>query len=423
MARSIAAPASPLPRAVLEGVTRPLVGTARTVRTGAKTIWAHRRARIATIAVAALIALAIGGWQLARRTSLTAVEHVQITGLVTTPAAATNSAAIEAALTNAAHGMSTLGISTAALRAAVVRYPIVRSIRAQASFPHKLRVEVVEQPPVAVLVFDGERTAVAADGVVLGESYSSSGLPEVNIGKTNPLRSSSARTVTTATTAMPTLATLPTVGKSVHGGVLLQELTVLGAAPQALARGEITHVYMSTKGLTIALHGGLLAYFGDGTRAHAKWISLTRVLASPSSAGAAYIDVRLPERPAAGFPPGVTRPDASSSEAGAGAGEAEANASHPGTAAELASGLDAAVSGNTSSSTGASPSAGASSNTGASSSAGASSSVGTASTGASTGTGAKGPEEASSTSASEPASSSTSTESELPGTRAAEATG
>ena len=49
-------------------------------------------------------------------------------------------------------------------------------------------------------------------------------------------------------------------------------------------------------------------YFGDAGAPHAKWLALARVLADPSSAGASYVDVRLPDRPAAGFPPGVRRP-------------------------------------------------------------------------------------------------------------------
>ena len=34
------------------------------------------------------------------------------------------------------------------------------------------------------------------------------------------------------------------------------------------------------------MHSGLLAYFGDATRPHAKWLSLARVLADPGAAGA-----------------------------------------------------------------------------------------------------------------------------------------
>ena len=234
--------------------------------------------------------------------------------------------------------MSTLAVNPAALRAAVAEYPIVRSVRARASFPHGLRVEVVEQPPVAALAFGGARTAVAADGVVLGPSYLSSSLPLLSAGKAD------------ATGA------LPVVGQSVGSGYLLQALTVMGAAPPALVPA-VTHLYFGPQGLTAVLRGGLLAYFGDATRPHAKWLSLVRVLADPSSAGAAYIDVRLPERPAAGFAPGTTRPDASTTET------EPSSASNPATAAELAAGLEAAVAGDSGVST--SPSTGASSGAGA----------------------------------------------------------
>jgi cell division protein FtsQ len=333
MARSIAAPG---PRRLVRrpvwpavGVPHPLKGAANLTRAGIAAVWRRRRLRIALLSVLALLALAGGGLLLVRHSPLSAVEHVQIEGLVAVHGA--DSGAIEAALTNAAHEMSTLAVKPAALQAAVASYPIVRSVRAHAKFPHGLRIEVIEQPPVAQIAVDGVHTAVAADGVVLGQSYLSSSLPLVDAAKAEVAR------------------TLPAVGRSVHGGSLLQALTVLGAAPPALERA-VTNVYSGSKGLTIVLRGDLLAYFGDDTRPHAKWIALTRVLADPSSAGAAYIDVRLPERPAAGFAPGTSRPDTSSAES------EPSSVSDPNTAAELAAGLDAAVSG---SSTPASTSSGA----------------------------------------------------------------
>lgn len=359
MARSIAAPAPP---STLSGAARPLkgfahglgrgaAGLAHAVAAGARFVRAHRRLRIVLIAAVAILVLAAAGWQLARHTSLTAVEQVQVSGLTTAPGA--NSAQIETALRGAARGMSTLGVSQSALRAVVAQYPIVREVRARARFPHGLRIEVVEQPPVAALVAGGARTAVAADGVVLGPSYLSSTLPQVN---------AAAAATTTVTGHAKPAASLPAAGRSVSAGVLLAELGVLGAAPGPLAR-EAMHVYMGSKGLTVVLRGGLLAYFGDATMAHAKWISLARVLASPTSAGAAYVDVRLPERPAAGWAPGTTRPETGSVE-----GESSSVGADPNTAAELAAGLDAAVSGNASASTSTSTGAGA----GASSSPGAS---------------------------------------------------
>jgi cell division protein FtsQ len=324
MARSIVAPA---PRRLTRrrarlafGLPRPLGAAARVTRAGIAWVWARRRLRIALLAVLIAIPLLGGSWLLLRHSSLSAVEHVQVRGLVAVHGADT--ATIETALTGAAHGMSTLDVKPAALRAAVASYPIVRSISARASFPHGLRIEVVERPPVAALVIGGVRTAVAADGVVLGAGFLSNSLPLVNPGKA----------VSTATT------TLPAVGGSVRGAPLLGALGVLGVAPASLAH-LVTRVYSGPKGLTVALRGGLLAYFGDATRPHAKWLSLARVLADPGSAGAAYVDVRLPERPAAGFAPGTAPPGASATET------ESTGAANPNTAAELAGSLNAAVGG------------------------------------------------------------------------------
>ncbi len=92
----------------------------------------------------------------------------------------------------------------------------------------------------------------------------------------------------------------PAPGARLSEPAALAAVTVLGAAPAPLAR-YVARVYEGPEGLTVAMRSGLLVYFGNNTRPHAKWLSLARVLVSPSSAGALYIDVRLPERPAAGF--------------------------------------------------------------------------------------------------------------------------
>ncbi len=74
---------------------------------------------------------------------------------------------------------------------------------------------------------------------------------------------------------------------------------MLGAAPRVLL-GWVSKVFMGPEGLTVAMRNGVSLYFGDATRPHAKWLSAARVLADPSSAGATYVDLRAPERPAAG---------------------------------------------------------------------------------------------------------------------------
>jgi cell division protein FtsQ len=244
----------------------------------------HRRVRIAVLASMIALPLLGGGWLWLRHSSLVAVAHVRVSGVHGSEAQA-----IEAALTRAAKRMSTLDVSTTKLRAAVASYPVVGDVRAHASFPHGLSIEVIEQSPVATLTAGGVKTAVAADGVVLGEAHASSSLP----------------TLTSEVQLTP--------GEHVRETALLGELTVLGAAPKALAKSA-ERAYSGSKGLTLLMHGGLLVYFGDSSRPHAKWASLVRVLADPGSVGASYVDVRVPERPAAGFPAGVTPPAVAGAE-------------------------------------------------------------------------------------------------------------
>jgi cell division protein FtsQ len=313
----------PRKRSAVEILWRPFDAAAVVTRSAFQAILRHRRLRIALLAALIALPLLAGGWLLLRKSSFVTVEHVRVSGVH-----GPDATAIEAALAGVAQHMSTLDLHPAALRAAVAEFPVVRSVRAIPSFPHGLHIDVVEQLPVAALTVGGERTAVAADGVVLGPALLSGSLP-----------------------ALGGSANVTPTGRRVQDATLRGALTVLGDAPAPLARA-VKRVYMGPKGLTLEMRNGLLAYFGDASLPHAKWLSLARVLADRSSAGAAYVDERLPERPAAGFAGGVVP------EAGA-AGVEPGSVSDPSTAAELAAGLTAAVGGGSSSapSTTASPAA------------------------------------------------------------------
>jgi cell division protein FtsQ len=232
----------------------------------------------------ALVVLALlgGGWLLLRKSPLVSVEHVQISGVQ-----GVDAAPIDAALRSAARQMSTLEVNVGALQAAVARFRVVRGLSVSTSFPHGLRIDVVEQPPVAAVTVAGVRTAVAADGVVLGPTLS--GLLS---GASVQLPA-----ITDGDSSAP--ADLRSVGGRVEGAGVRAELSVLGAAPRVLL-GWVARVYTGGEGLTVAMRNGLSIYFGDAARPRAKWLSAARVLADPSSAGATYVDVRAPERPAAG---------------------------------------------------------------------------------------------------------------------------
>ncbi|HEX3692845.1 MAG TPA: hypothetical protein VHU13_05820 [Solirubrobacteraceae bacterium] len=234
------------------------------------------RARSRAARVCVCLALALpplgGGWLWLRGSPLVAISHVQIAG-VRGPQAVP----IRDALDRAASGMTTLDFSVARLRAAVADYPIVAALSAHTSFPHGLSILVTERMPVAVLVGPGQRTALAADGTTLGPALAGGALPTIAIK-----------------------GSVPATGAREHEAGQLASAAVLGAAPSALLR-YVARAYEGPEGLTLQMHNGLLAYFGDATLAHAKWLSLARVLSSPSAAGALYVDVRLPSRPAAGF--------------------------------------------------------------------------------------------------------------------------
>src|ERR1700690_1444891 len=105
MARSVAAPAPRRlgrrgARPAFVGVPRPLSAAARLPRAGIAFAWERRPLRIALIAVLIAIPLLGGGWWLARHSSLTAVEHVQVSRLAGMHG--TDAAAIESALRNTA---------------------------------------------------------------------------------------------------------------------------------------------------------------------------------------------------------------------------------------------------------------------------------------------------------------------------------
>jgi len=270
-------------------------------RAAAARLLARRWVRFALVCVLVAVPLLTGGWLWFRRSGFVAVRAVRIDG-VSGPQAHS----IEAALRSAGRSMSTLDVDTGALRAAVAQFAVVRGLHASPHFPHTLTIVVTEQSPVAALVVGSARTAVTADGFVLGPAVLSGALPSVSAHWQ------------------------PLAGQSVHEGGVLAVLAVLGAAPKRL-RAQVASAYSGSHGLTVAMRNGLLVYFGDAERSHAKWLALERVLLDEGSAGATYVDVHLPERPAAGgFPEGVPPPVSSAS------GEEGVSSTDPATEASVA---------------------------------------------------------------------------------------
>jgi hypothetical protein len=232
-----------------------------------------RRLRVVLAVLGALAALLAGAWLWLRDSSLVAVEHVKVTGQ-----SGPDADAIRSALIAAARRMTTLDLDVGRLRHAVSRYPVVKDLRADTQFPHSVRIHVIEELPVAGVVAGARAIAAAADGTLL-PAASASGLPVIDA----PLTPGSSRLTDPAGRRM---------------------LALLGAAPYELLSRVSQASTVAPHGLVAQVRGGPSIYFGQPDRLAAKWIAASEVLGDSGSAGASYIDVTDPERPAAGAPGG-----------------------------------------------------------------------------------------------------------------------
>ena len=214
--------------------------------------------------------LLFGAWLWLRDSSLVAANQVTISG-----EAGADAPAIRAALRAAARNMTTLDVQMGQLRTAVAPFPEVKRLRVSTSFPHRLVIEVIEQRPVAVVDVAGRQVPVASDGTLLRSTAVSSALPVIPLA-------------------------VPPVGRHLNMGRAAKAVAVLAAAPFQLLSKISQVTSASGHGLVAQLRSGPAVYFGDTSQLRAKWLAATAVLADPSSAGASYIDVTVPSRPAAG---------------------------------------------------------------------------------------------------------------------------
>jgi cell division protein FtsQ len=243
-------------------------------------------------------ALLGGGWLWFQDSSLVAVEHVEVTG-----PSGPDGGAIRAALDSAARSMSTLDVQTNRLYAAVSAFPVVKKLEVSTQFPHGMRIHVIEQLPVAEVAFGGARVGVAADGTVLHDLARLPTLPRIHVA-------------------------VPPGGPRLTEPAALSALAAANAAPRALLL-RISLIFTSAQhGLVAQLRDGPAVYLGAADDLAAKWSALVAVLADSASAGASYIDVTDPDRPAAGV-------DATAASALAGSGGSTAVGTSPATSAGL----------------------------------------------------------------------------------------
>lgn len=227
--------------------------------------------RLAAIAFVAA-ALAAGYFLWFEDSSLVAVDTVEVVGL---DRSSPRSARMREALVAAGQGLSTLDLDRGRLREALEPYPEVRSIEAETSFPGSLTVTVELHRPVARIGEGEEAVGVAADGTVLPPSS----IADVDL----PL--------------MP-LAEPPERGSL--RGPALEQVQVLGGAPEELLSVSETTEYREETGPVVVLGGGIELRFGDPDRAAEKWTAAAAVLTDPELQRLDYVDVSSPRRPSVG---------------------------------------------------------------------------------------------------------------------------
>jgi cell division septal protein FtsQ len=235
------------------------------------------RRRLLLIALAAL-ALCAAYTLWFRHSSLVAVDEVEVRGL------SFAEQEITAALEGAAAEMTTLDADAAELERALERFPTVAGVSVDAEFPHRLVVEVTERAPVATVA----GVSVAGDGTILeGVGAGDLELPAIEAD------------------APPSSGRLD--------GTALAQAEILGVAPDPLRAAIRESGVEREHGVVIGLEGGIELRFGDSRDAEAKWAAAAAVLADPKLDELAYIDLRLPGRPAVG---GAPMPVAKEPEAG-----------------------------------------------------------------------------------------------------------
>ena len=221
------------------------------------------------LVVAAIAALLVAGYVWFRDSSFVRVRDVTVTG-----ATSSEAARVKEALEIAARGQSTLHVRPDALKAATGQYSSVADLRISTDFPHGMTIQVVERRPVAALEVGDEELAATGDGMILRGVVADGDLPVIHMD------------------AAP-------AGERVTNRNTRTALAIAAAAPPEL-RSRIDHLWTGPKGMMLALVDGPDLIFGDAVEADRKWLSAARVLADPSAAGATYLDVRIPERVAAG---------------------------------------------------------------------------------------------------------------------------
>lgn len=222
------------------------------------------------VALAGLLLVLGCGWLWLRSSSLVAVRSVTITGV-----SGPDAPQIRQALAARARRMTTLNASSGELHAAVAVYPEVRAVQVSTSFPHGISIHVVENDPVGTVRAGARTVVVDQAGQLLPDAPINARLPAIEV----PARPGQ---------------------QSLASGDGAQAVALLAAAPYPILTRLAWVRVAGGEGLVAGLRSGPQLVFGDPTQLGLKWAAADAVLADGSAAGASYVDVTDPARPAAG---------------------------------------------------------------------------------------------------------------------------
>ena len=218
-----------------------------------------------------LLALAGGAYLVALRTSVLAVERIQVEGAPPTLAAQIRSAL------SPLEGKSLVSFSRSDADRRLAGFPQIASVRYDRNFPHTLRIKVTVEKPVALLRKASDAWLVSATGRVLAV---------LRPGSYPPLP----RIWLAAETEV-------SVGASVETG---DAIRVAGALPAAHVPARVLAVRDDGGGqLVVQLAGGREIRLGDLSNLAVKLAVAAAVL--PRAQDALYVDVSVPTRPVAGY--------------------------------------------------------------------------------------------------------------------------
>jgi cell division septal protein FtsQ len=225
----------------------------------------------------ALVLGAVGTYGLARETSMFAVRTVEVQGA--SPAVA---AQVRAAL-RSFDGTSLLTLNGSSVLQRVESLPTVFTATYDRDFPHRLRLRIVPELPVAVLRRGVSSWLVSARGRVIATTDRTRfrRLPRIWLPATSEIDIGAVLAVSSGGVASRAVAVFSSAG-------------VADRVAWARARDGV---------LTIGLRTGLLLRFGPPTDLALK-IAIAREIVPtvlrPSAGGPSYLDLSVPGRPVAG---------------------------------------------------------------------------------------------------------------------------